>query len=628
MALVPEAAAGRAEGLRAFVKFARAIGADLLMIPVMKLPASGPLAAFIVFAAVWPVAVVHAEPQPSKQPQEPAPPQSSAPADTREAAAAPDPQAAGARVQKVVDDLAAVPAVSSGTVGFYLAALEAPDQPLASRNRSQSFITASTMKTLTTGTALEVLGPDFRFETKLLFSPATGDLILRGAGDPSLGRWDWEDLFNEWTTALGAAGIREISGRVIADETAWESQDIPDGWTWLDIGNYYAPPLTPLCYQDNSLRVHFQLKGQPGDPAGFYDCDPWPSGFNIVGDLLIGRPGTGDNAYLFGAPGAREYVARGTLAADHSRDYIRGSLPDPALFCAQHFTAWLIDHEVPVHGAATTTRLLERAAKTAGATPAVVGKAGDAPAGPEASAFTKTAAGSAAAGKAGTGKGKGSGKDKAPAKAPSEPRTATGTAIAAAPQGGLSGKSAPAPPLASDAKLVASHFSAPLRDLLIPINHRSLNLDCECLVKTLGNGSTRLGVLRIREHLASKKLPIAGYEQVDGSGLSRTNMVTPELLARAMGSFLTGPNGVDYLASLPEVGQSGSTLKSLETSGTTAVIHAKSGTIERVKSYTGVVDAGDGRRFIFAILVNNYDGSYSRNVDPGLDAFFEALAGL
>lgn len=411
-----------------------------------------------------------------------------------------DPEAVR-RVQQVVDDLAVVPEVSSGTVGFYLAALTAPDQPLASRNRGQSFITASTMKTLTTGTALEVLGPDFRFETKLLFSPSTGDLIIKGAGDPSLGRWDWEDLFNEWTTALGKAEIREISGRVIADETAWESQELPDGWTWLDIGNYYAPPLTPLCYQDNSLQVHFQLKGQPGEPAGFYDCDPWPSGFNVVDELLIGRPGTGDNAYLFGAPGAREYVARGTLAADHSRDFIRGSLPDPALFCAQHFTAWLMDHEVPVHGAATTTRLLERAAKIAGSTSA----------GPPTAATTAVASTpppAAVAGKGGAGKGKG----KAPAKAATKTASATAAPDAQTPSQGKSAALLP-----SDAKLVASHFSAPLRDLLIPINHRSLNLDCECLVKTLGNGSTRLGTRRIREHLASKKLPIAGYEQVDGS---------------------------------------------------------------------------------------------------------------
>lgn len=465
-----------------------------------------------------------------------------------------------ALVRKAVEKLAAEPVVSSGTVGFYLASMDAPDKPLASRLPRQSFITASTMKSLTTGAALELLGPDFRFETKLLQSPSTGDVILRGAGDPSLGRPDWEGLFEQWRTALRAAGIQEIMGRVIVDESAWEAQDIPDGWTWLDIGNYYAPPLTPLCFQDNSLKLYFHLAGQPGQPAGFYDAVPWPAGLNFLDELRIGAPGTGDNAYVYGGPGATTLVLRGTLSADSGKEYIKGALPDPALFCAQKFTDWLNGRSLPVHGRATTTRRLEAQAK------------------PGASA------------------------DRSPA---------------------LSAASVPP----ADARVISVHRSQALRDLLIPINHRSLNLDCECLLKTLGNGSTRAGLRRIREHLSGKGLPLAGYEQTDGSGLSRTNMVTPELLARAMGSFLTGPHGADYLESLPEVGQSGSTLRSLEIPAQ-AVIHAKSGTIERVKAYTGTVDAGDGRKFIFSILVNNYDGSFSRSVSPGLDAFFEALAGL
>lgn len=463
------------------------------------------------------------------------------------------------RVRQAVENLAAEPVVSSGTVGFYLASMDAPDKPLASRFPRQSFITASAMKSLTTGAALEVLGPDFRFETKLLQSPATGDVILRGAGDPSLGRPDWEGLFEEWRTALRAAGIQEILGRVVVDESAWEPQEIPDGWTWLDIGNYYAPPLTPLCFQDNSLHLYFHLTGRPGEPAGFYDAVPWPAGLNFLDELRIGAPGTGDNAYVYGGPGTDTLVLRGTLSADSGKEYIKGALPDPALFCAQEFTDWLNGHSLPVHGRAATTRRLEAQAKIA-----------------------------AAAG--------------------------IPTAV-------------PSVTLPVDARVISVHRSEPLRDLLVPINHRSLNLDCECLLKTLGNGSTRAGLSRIREHLSAKGLPLAGYEQTDGSGLSRTNMVTPELLARAMGSFLSGPHGADYLESLPEGGQSGSTLRSLNTPAE-AVIHAKSGTIERVKAYTGTVGAADGRKFIFSILVNNYDGSFSSGVSPGLDAFFEALAGL
>lgn len=512
-------------------------------------PGAGPVAPAAV--SVAPPAVSSAEnppPEPESQPEpqsaEPAAPAPSTPEKEPLAAPAGGPLA---HLQSVVETLAQAPAVATGTVGFYLADAAAPGQPLAAHNARQSFITASTIKTITTGAALELLGPDFQFATPLLCDEATGDLIIKGAGDPSLARGGWDGLFAEWLAALRAAGLAEVRGRVVADESAWESQDIPDGWVWLDIGNYYAPPLTPLTFHDNEFRVYFKLAGAPGDPAGFTKAEPWPDGLQFTDEVKIGAPGTGDNAYVFGTPGAARYVLRGTLAADAGKEYIRAALPDPALFAAQRFTQFLQQNGLPVKGAPDTTR-----------------------------------------------------------------RLAAGGAL----------------PDHASARTLATHHSAPLRELLAPINHKSLNLDCECLLRVLGEGRAAAGLGRIRGHLAAKGLPLAGFEQTDGSGLSRTNMITPELLARANGAVLDGPQGGIFLASLPILGARGSTLRSLGGLSGGAVIHAKSGTIERVKGYTGRVDAADGRRYIFAVLVNNYDGSYSRDVQPHMAALFEALGNL
>ncbi len=175
--------------------------------------------------------------------------------------------------------------------------------------------------------------------------------------------------------------------------------------------------------------------------------------------------------------------------------------------------------------------------------------------------------------------------------------------------------------------LIATHRSRPLREMLPAINHRSLNLDCECLLRTLGKGEAASGRQVIRDHLMAKNLPLAGYEQTDGCGLSRTNMITPELMARANAAVLTGPHGAVFLDSLPAVGASGSTLDKLAASGP-ATIQAKSGTIERVKGYTGVITSTAGPRYCFSILINNYDGSFTESIEPRLEALFEALAQL
>ncbi|MFN0126567.1 MAG: D-alanyl-D-alanine carboxypeptidase/D-alanyl-D-alanine-endopeptidase [Verrucomicrobiales bacterium] len=451
------------------------------------------------------------------------------------------------RVRRAVESLAQSPTVATGTLGFFLASLDSPDRPLVQRLSRQSFMTASTMKVVTTGVALEVLGPEFSFETRLTWHPQTGDLVIHGAGDPTLGRDNWEPLFDEWLAGLRTLGVTEIRGRVVADESAWEPREIPDGWTWLDIGNYYAPPLSPLAFHDNEFRLWFRLLGRPGDPAGCYDADPWPDGLRLRDEVTIGEPGTGDQAYAFAAPRDFRYTLRGTLAQDAGKEFIRAALPDSALFCAQQFRWFLQTRSIPVHGAPTTSRRLDEA----------------------------------------------------------------GTALESGP--GVA---------------VAVHRSAPLRDLLVPINHLSLNLDCECLLRTLGHGRAEAGLDTIRKHWADRKLPLAGFWQTDGSGLSRTNMITPELLSRSLASVLAGAHGADFLASLPSVGAPRSTLRRLRPASGGATIHAKSGTIERVKGYTGLVATESGRRYVFSVLVNNYDGPYEQDVGPGLQLLFEALTGL
>ncbi len=440
-------------------------------------------------------------------------------------------------VRRAVAALAAAPGVRTGTLGFYVAPLAAADLPMVQRSARQSFITASTMKTMTTGVALEVLGPEFRYETRVEWGAATGDVVIRGAGDPSLGRGGWDDLFAEWLDGLRAAGVGEVRGRVLADETAWEARELPGGWAWLDIGNYYAPPLTPLAFHNNEFRLWYRLTGEPDEPAELYDVEPWPAGLRIVNHLRIGGLGTGDEAYVSGGPGAVQYAVHGTLAADAGKEFIRAALPDPAYFCVREFTEFLQRHGVPVHGEAATTRRLVAAGE---------------------------------------------------------------------PWAGASGR------------VVAVHRSAPLRDLLVPIHHRSLNLDCECLLRTLGGGRAAAGLAAIRDHLAQRALPLAGYEQTDGSGLSRTNMITPELLTRANAAVLNGAQGREFLDSWP-------VLRAPRRPGG-ALIQAKNGSIERVRAWTGHIECGDGRRYVFSLLVNNYDGDYARDVAPAVAAVIEAMS--
>ncbi|MDR2853704.1 MAG: D-alanyl-D-alanine carboxypeptidase, partial [Prevotellaceae bacterium] len=110
-------------------------------------------------------------------------------------------------------------------------------------------VPASTMKVITTATALELLGADFRFRTLLEMdekptadSVLNGNIIIRGTGDPTLGSafFPPADFLNNWVLAVKNAGIKTIRGQIIVDEQKFETEGVNPHWLWEDIGNYYA----------------------------------------------------------------------------------------------------------------------------------------------------------------------------------------------------------------------------------------------------------------------------------------------------------------------------------------------------------------------------------------------------
>ncbi len=115
----------------------------------------------------------------------------------------------------------------------------------------------------------------------------------------------------------------------------------------------------------------------------------------------------------------------------------------------------------------------------------------------------------------------------------------------------------------------------------------------------------------------------------DGSGLSRLNGVTPRQFAYFLKSIHNGEHGESFLRTLPVAGESG-TLKYIA-GGTPAAgrIHAKSGTLERTKCYVGYADARSGKRYAFAIMVNNFTGDYypiRKGIERIMTALVSALA--
>lgn len=122
-------------------------------------------------------------------------------------------------------------------------------------------IPASTTKLITALAALEILGGDYRFQTRLLVSGKVhestlqGDLYLVGGGDPTLSTNDLQGFVD----ALKTAGITQVSGRFAFDESfLTTTQEINPK---QPIAAAYNPGVSALSLNYN--RVQLRWKGKP-----------------------------------------------------------------------------------------------------------------------------------------------------------------------------------------------------------------------------------------------------------------------------------------------------------------------------------------------------------------------------
>ncbi|RXF68314.1 D-alanyl-D-alanine carboxypeptidase/D-alanyl-D-alanine-endopeptidase [Arcticibacter tournemirensis] len=250
-----------------------------------------------------------------------------------------------------------------------------------SRNGDTGLAPASTLKTVTSITAFNLLAEDFRWETTLGYTGTisngvlSGDLIITGSGDPTLGSNRYEQsksavLLNRWLTVVKKSGIQKIQGRVIADDRLFGTQSLPQGWIWQDIGNYYGAGATSATWEENQFGLLIKPGAKTGDPVVFQGPDPIMEGLKIVNEVATGAAGSGDNVYAYSAPYSDIVYVRGTYASD-LRKIIMLSVPDPALQLSSDLRGKLTQNGVLVSGEATTARKIS-IEKTAFLPPAVI----------------------------------------------------------------------------------------------------------------------------------------------------------------------------------------------------------------------------------------------------------------
>nr|WP_157536043.1 D-alanyl-D-alanine carboxypeptidase/D-alanyl-D-alanine-endopeptidase [Mucilaginibacter sp. L294] len=217
-------------------------------------------------------------------------------------------------------------------------------------NPDMGLAPGSTLKTVTSITAFNVLGKDFQFQTQLGYTGAisadgtlTGDIIIKGGGDPTLGSWRWAStkegvVLNTMASALKKAGIKKINGRVIGDNGSFKSQSIPDGWIWQDLGTYYGAGIAGLCWRENQFDILLKT-GNVGSTISIAGTNPETNYLQYKSELTTGAAKTGDLAYPYlPAYGSKVMYLRGTYAVDQTKKRVAAAIPDPAFDAALRLT--------------------------------------------------------------------------------------------------------------------------------------------------------------------------------------------------------------------------------------------------------------------------------------------------
>lgn len=396
---------------------------------------------------------------------------------------------------------------------------------ISSYNESSPLVPASTTKLLTTETALNLLGENYRWMTQLEYAGTVdengtlnGNLYVVGSGDPSLGTnkagaGSYRDIISDFIGGLSREGIRKVNGDIIIQTALFKGNIamLPENVVWLENNNYYLPAGTTRAINPANEKLIVKKSGFSTEKKFFY-VSPYA------------------HQMVF----AEKYDGDGVLTT---------KLPDAPAYLANSFRTTLVKSGIPVTGK-------------------VVAKMTD-----------------------------------------------------------------PAP---ENRKMISAYKSPTLGDIVYYTNQHSDNSLAEALLRTvgfqkLGDQTSESGRIVVTDHLKNAGFDMMGLTYMDGSGLSRSNNVTPISQVKFLTSLMDEKYYRSYLTSLPIGGQSG-TLKRMFLGTGNGQVFAKTGTLNKVKTLAGYLKTNSGKTLVFSLMVNNYSGSVDmvkkrmeKILEPALD---------
>lgn len=178
-------------------------------------------------------------------------------------------------------------------------------------------------------------------------------------------------------------------------------------------------------------------------------------------------------------------------------------------------------------------------------------------------------------------------------------------------------------------QLIYSHSGESLNSIAQWTNLRSVNVFAEQLICLIAQENGQVGSTSNAVHLLesywSKRIQDGGLDLRDGSGLSRSNAVSAANFCSLLQYMHTSKYANEFRATLAVAGESGTLKNICRGEKAQGRIWAKSGSMNKIKAYSGYVKTVNGKNLAFAIIVNNHSCSTSQLINK-IEVFMNAMA--